>query len=82
MLKHKKVSDILRGTVFQMFFPTFTPYITSEYGFSLIPVFPYKDRIKDDVLKKENRGQRKPVFWHILCRVCLTLFLTHKFGFY
>ena len=37
----------------------------SQYGFSLIRNFPYKDRILDSVLK-ENSGQRKPMFWHIL----------------
>ena len=37
----------------------------SQYGFSLIRNFPYKDRILDSVLE-ENSGQRKPMFWHIL----------------
>ena len=26
----------------------------------------YKDRIYDSVLTRENKGQGKPVFWHIL----------------
>ena len=36
-----------------------------EYGFCLNRIFPYKDRIVNSVLIKENTGQRKPVFWHI-----------------
>ena len=27
----------------------------------------YKDTIKNSVLKRENTGNRNPVFWHILC---------------
>ena len=38
----------------------------SEYGFSLARIFPYKGRIADSVLIRENKGQRKPVFWYIL----------------
>ena len=30
-----------------------------EYGFSLTRIFPYKDRIVDFVLIRENTGQRK-----------------------
>ena len=33
------------------------------YGFSLTRIFPNNDRIR------ENTGQRKPIFWHILRRV-------------
>ena len=33
----------------------------SEYGYSLTRIFPYKDRIV-----RQKKGQRKPVFWHIL----------------
>ena len=38
-----------------------------EYGFSLILILPYKDRIVDSVLIRENMGQSKPVFSHIIC---------------
>ena len=37
-----------------------------EYLFSLTRIFSYKDRIYDSVLMWENKGQRKPVLWHIL----------------
>ena len=37
-----------------------------EYGFSLTLIFAYKDRMDDFVLTRENMGQRKPVFPHIL----------------
>ena len=37
-----------------------------EYGFTVAVIFPCKDRIKDSVLVRENTGQRKTVFWHIL----------------
>ena len=33
-----------------------------EYGFSLIHIFPYYDRIVNFFLIPENTGQRKPVF--------------------
>ena len=43
-----------------------------EYGFSLAPFFSYKDKIVDS---EENTGQRKPIFWHILCSVeCFPIF--------
>ena len=53
-----------------------------DYGFSLAPFFSYKDkivdsedRIVDSVLIRENTGQRKPIFWHILCSVqCFPIF--------
>ena len=32
-----------------------------EYGVSLTPIFPYKDKIVDPVLIRENTGQRTPV---------------------
>ena len=38
-----------------------------EYWAFLTLVFPYKDRIEDYVLVRENTGQRKLVFSHILC---------------
>ena len=38
-----------------------------EYGFPLTRILPYKDRIYDSVLIRENTGQWKPVFLHILC---------------
>ena len=38
-----------------------------ECGFSLTRILPYKDRIYDSVLIRENTGQWKPVFSHILC---------------
>ena len=37
-----------------------------EYGFSQARILPYNDRIVEAVLQRENTGQRKPVFWHIL----------------
>ena len=45
----------------------------SEYGFSLTRIFPYKDRIEDFVLIRENAGQKKLVFWYILRSVCLQM---------
>ena len=44
-----------------------------EYGFSLTRIFLYKDRIYNFVLIREDTGQRKPVFWNILCSENLTL---------
>ena len=32
---------------------------------SLNRIFPYKDRIYDSVLIRENTSQRKPISWHI-----------------
>ena len=37
-----------------------------KYGFSLPPIFTYKDRIVDSFLTRENVGQQKSVFSHIL----------------
>ena len=37
-----------------------------EYKFHLTRIFPYKYRIVDYVLMRENMSQRKPVLWHIL----------------
>ena len=37
-----------------------------EYGFSLTRILPYKDKIYDSVLVRENTGQWKAVFSHIL----------------
>ena len=45
----------------------------SEYRFSLTRIFPYKDRIEDFVLIRENAGQKKLVFWYILRSVCLQM---------
>ena len=45
-----------------------------EYGFLLNCIFPYKDRTVDSVLIRENTGQWKPVFSHILCSVIKQLF--------
>ena len=36
------------------------------YGFSLTRILSYKGRIVDSILIRENAGQCKPVFWHIL----------------
>ena len=44
-----------------------------EYGFSLTCIFRYKDRIYDYVLIRGDTGQKKPVFWNILCSENLTL---------
>ena len=41
-------------------------------GFSLTRILPYKDRIYDSVLIRENMGQWKPVFSHIFRSVSLT----------
>lgn len=38
-----------------------------EYGFSLICIFPHKERIYNLVLTRKNVDQRKPLFWHVLC---------------
>ena len=38
-------------------------------GFSLTRILPYKDKIFDFVLIRENMGLWKPVFSHILCSV-------------
>ena len=40
-----------------------------EYGFSLIRIHPYKDKIVDFVFIRENTGQWKPVFLDVLCNV-------------
>ena len=37
-----------------------------EYGFLLTLIFPYKERIIDSVLVRENTGQWRPVFLHNL----------------
>ena len=59
-----------------------------EYGFSLTRIFLYKDTIYDFVLIRENTGQWKPVFSHILCSgllkthcslLNLVAFLIHSF---
>ena len=42
-----------------------------EYGFSLIRILAYKDRIYDSILIRENTGQQNPVFSHILGSVHL-----------
>ena len=41
----------------------------SEYGFTLTRILPYKDRIYKSVLIRKKKGQCKPLFLHILCRV-------------
>ena len=40
-----------------------------DYRFSLTRIFPHKIRIYDSVLIRENKSQRKPVFWHTSCSV-------------
>ena len=40
-----------------------------EGGFSLIRIFPYKGRLVYFDFVRENTGQRKLVFWHILRNV-------------
>ena len=37
-----------------------------EYGFPLTRSLPYKNRILDAVLLRENASQKYPVFWYIL----------------
>ena len=49
-----------------------------EYGFSLTCILPYKDRIYNYVLIRENTGQWTPVFSHILCSNKLYIFHTHS----
>ena len=49
-----------------------------EYEFSLIRILPYKDRIVNSVLIRENTGQWKPAFSHILCRKCEETFTLKK----
>ena len=44
-----------------------------EYGFFLTCISPYKDRIYDYVLTREETGQRKPVYCNILRSGSLTL---------
>ena len=38
----------------------------TEWGFSLISIFPHDYRIRDSALIRKNTGQRKPLFRHIL----------------
>ena len=38
-----------------------------EYGFFPSIVFPYKDKIVDSILIRENICRQKPVLWHLLC---------------
>lgn len=38
----------------------------SEYGFLMIRIIRYKDRIIGSALIWGNKGQALPVFWHIL----------------
>ena len=40
-----------------------------EYGFSLTGILPYKNKIYDFVIIRENTGQWKPVISHILWSV-------------
>ena len=40
-----------------------------EYGVPLTVILLYMDKIVDFVLKRENTGQRKPAFAHVLCSV-------------
>ena len=49
-----------------------------EYEFSLIRILPYEDRIVNSVLIRENTGQWKPAFSHILCRKCEETFTLKK----
>ena len=48
----------------------------SGWEFPLTRTLSYKDRVADSVVKRENMGQRKPVFWHIvgsdLCEISET----------
>ena len=46
----------------RFFFKSYTAQNMPEYGFSLTRIFPYKDRIGDAALIRENMDQRKPVF--------------------
>ena len=42
-----------------------------EYGFSLIPITPYKGRIDDSFLIRENVGHWKPLTYFIQCSLHL-----------
>ena len=44
-----------------------------EYGFSLTRILPYKDKIVDFVLIRENSGQWKPLFSYI----CLFIYFIY-----
>ena len=46
-----------------------------KYEFSLTCILPHKDRIYDSVIIRENTGQWKPVFSHILCSVNVSIVL-------
>ena len=50
-----------------------------EFRFSLTHILPYVDRIYDSVLIRENTGQWKPVFPHILCSACRKTFWSKCF---
>ena len=45
----------------------------SEYGFLMIRIIRYKDRIIGSALIWGNKGQAQPVFWHILRSVVADL---------
>ena len=43
----------------------------SEYGFSVIHILSYKDRIVDSALIQENTEQRKNAYFHFLYSITL-----------
>ena len=45
-------------------------YALLQYGFSLTHTFLNKDRIVGSVIIQEYMGQRKSVFWRIVCSGC------------
>ena len=45
-----------------------------EYKFSLICIFPYKERIEDFILIHEHEGQKNPVLWHMLGSITSEIF--------
>ena len=51
-----------------------------EYRFSLTRILPYKDRVYDSVLIRENMGQWKPVFSHVLCSVSYVIWSISRIG--
>ena len=52
-----------------------------EYVLSMTRILPYKDKIYDFVYIRENTGQWKSVFSHVLCSGMLKSSKIRKFSF-
>ena len=52
----------------------YTTWNMQKYGFSLTCILPYKDRIVYSILIRENTGQWKPIFSHILYSATWAIF--------